>query len=547
MRGRTSIGRIGWLRGLALACVVLVAGLAHATPATSVPTPATTAPAASLQDTATARFFNRDIVTFRSRFLGNTPQMRARAAEANIERIVEHHGVAKATSQDAPQGVVILLDGQLVTVVTPADVDTLRNETLAGARDAILARLTDAVRASETARAPARLARGIGWSLIATVAMLLGLWILRWSLARLRSRVDAWATARLTRIPNESARQMALAFLASGRGLARVFAWILVLFVIEEWLRFCFAQFVWTQPWAGAMTQWMAGRLSKWGNAILHAVPGLVTAIVILLVARVFVQAIRLAFQGVEHGRFRLVGIDSQLAEPTRKIVVAIVWLFALAMAYPYLPGAETDAFKGLSLFVGLMVSLGASSIVGQAAGGFTLLYSRMMSVGDVVRVGDVEGTVQQIALFTTRIRTPLGVEVSFPNSVVMAGKLENLSRAPEGPGVWLQAVVVIGYDVPWRQVHRLLLDAARGTPDVIETPPPMVLQTALGDFGIEYRLRARIGDVQQRWIALSALHAQIQDVFNGAGVQIMTPHYEGDPETAKVVPRAHWEGSADG
>jgi small-conductance mechanosensitive channel len=528
----------------ALVCVVFAMPIAHATPATTVVAP----PAIrTTPEAATARFFNRDIVTFRSRFLGNTPEMRARAAEANIERIVEQAGEAKATAQAAPQGVIILLDGQLVTVVTPADVDGLRNETLDKARDGILSRLSEAVRVAETARAPGRLARGIAWCLAATAIVLLALWCLRFVATRLRKRADAWTTARLLRIPNESARHMALAFVASGRGFARVFAWIVILIVVEEWLRFCFAQFAWTQPWAGAMTGWMAGRLSKWGNAILHAVPGLVTAFVILLVARVFVQAIKLAFQGVEHGRFRLIGIDSSLAEPTRKLIVVLVWLFAVAMAYPYLPGAETDAFKGLSLFVGLMVSIGASSIVGQAAGGFTLLYSRTMNVGDVVRIGEAEGTVQQIGLFTTRIRTPMGVEVSFPNNVVMGGKLENLSRAPDGGGFWLQAVAVIGYEVAWRQVHRLLIDAAHATPGVVDDPPPFVLQTALGDFGIEYRLRARIADVQQRWIALSALHAQIQDAFNAAGVQIMTPHYEGDPETAKIVPRAHWEGHGEG
>ncbi|MGO4551317.1 mechanosensitive ion channel family protein [Lysobacter sp. 2RAF19] len=528
-----------------LACLVFVAGLAHATPATTVATPPSVRTADA--DSATARFFNRDIATFRSRFLGNTPEMRARAAEANIERIVEQPGVAQATFQNAPQGVIILLDGQLVTVVTPADVDRLRNETLDKTRADILARLTDSVNAAETARAPGRVARGIGWVVVATIVLLVVLWLLRLLATRLRTRADRWTTARLSRISNESARHMALAFMASGRGLARVFAWIVLLLVIEEWLRFCFSHFAWTQPWSGAMTAWMAGRFSKWGNAILHSVPGLVTAAFILVVARVFVQAIRLAFDGVAHGHFRLVGIDSQLAEPTRKLIIVIVWLFAIAMAYPYLPGAETDAFKGLSLFVGLMVSLGASSIVGQAAGGFTLLYSRTMSIGDVVRIGEIEGTVQQIALFTTRIRTPLGVEVSFPNNVVMGGKLENLSRAPDGPGLWLQAIAVIGYEVPWRQVHRLLMQAAHATPGVVEEPPPMVLQTALGDFGIEYRLRARIADVQARWVTLSALHAQIQDAFNAAGVQIMTPHYEGDPESAKIVPRAHWEGTGEG
>ena len=169
------------------------------------------------------------------------------------------------------------------------------------------------------------------------------------------------------------------------------------------------------------------------------------------------------------------------------------------------------------------------------------------MSVGDVVRIGDVEGIVQQIGLFTTRVRTPMGVEVSFPNNVVLGGRLENLSRAAEGPGMWLQALVVIGYEIPWRQVHRLLLEAASATQGVLEDPKPLVLQTALGDFGIEYRLRARIADVHRRWPILSDLHAHIQDAFNTAGVQIMTPHYEGDPESAKVVPKAHWEGRPPG
>lgn len=529
------------MRARLLLTAVLLAACActHAAPAA----PATTVARPVAAEHDTARFFNRDIVTFRSRFLGNTPSMRARAAENNIERIVELPGEAKVTWQRAPQGMIFLLDGQLVTLVTPADLDALRNETMDQARAAIVARLTDAVDAAETARAPQRLLRGIGWSLIATFIALATLFVLRFIAVRIRHRVDRFVAARLAGIRNEAARQMAQAFFASGRGLARVFAWIIVLIVLEEWLRFCFAQFAFTSPWASSMTAWMAGRLGHWGQAIVNAIPGLVTAVVILLVARLIAQAINLTFQGVHSGRFRFAGIDAQLAEPTRKIVIVIVWLFAIAMAYPYLPGAETDAFKGLSLFVGLMVSLGASSIVGQAAGGFTLLYSRTMAVGDVVRIGDVEGIVQQIGLFTTRVRTPMGVEVSFPNNVVLGGRLENLSRAHDGPGMWLQAMVVISYEVPWRQVHRLLVEAAGATDGVQKDPPPLVLQTALGDFGIEYRLRARIADVQKRWIILSDLHAHIQDAFNAEGVQIMTPHYEGDPESAKIVPKAHWEG----
>ncbi len=220
-----------------------------------------------------------------------------------------------------------------------------------------------------------------------------------------------------------------------------------------------------------------------------------------------------------------------------------VIWLFALAMAYPYLPGAETDAFKGLSVFVGLMVSLGASSIVGQAASGFTLLYSRTLMVGDVVRVGDTEGVALQIGLFTTRLRTPLGVEVSIPNNVVLAGELRNYSRDPQGPGLWLESALTIGYDAPWRQVHRLLLQAAAATDGVVADPPPHVVQSELGDVAVRYVLRVRVVEVERRWQVRSVLHAHIQDAFNAAGVQIMSPNYEGDPEQAKVVPKAYWEG----
>lgn len=528
-----------------LVLAICLIGLLSMAAARATPATPTTLVRPQAPEEATARFYNRDIATFRTTLLGNAPERRARLTEANIERIVEQPGLAKAGYQMVPSGVVILLDGQLVTIVTPADVDPLRNETLATLRDGIVARLAAAVDAAETARMPQRLLRGIGWSAVATLGLLAALWMLRGASRRLRHRADAWMTARLSGIRNEPARQMALAVMASGRGLARVGAWIFLLLIVEEWLRFCFAQFAFTQPWAGAMTGWIAGRLENWGNAILHAVPGLVTAFVILLFARLVAQAVRLVFQGVQHGRFELVGVDRQLAEPTRKIIIVIVWLFGIAMAYPYLPGADTDAFKGLSVFVGLMVSLGASSIVAQAAGGFTLLYSRTMAVGDVVRIGDVEGVVQQIGLFTTRVRTPMHVEVSFPNNVVLGGKLENLSRAADGPGMWLQATVVIGYDEPWRQVHRLLLEAAAATDGILRDPPPMVLQTALADFGIEYRLRARTADVTRRWITQSALHAAIQDAFNAAGMQIMTPHYEGDPESPKIVAKAHWDGKS--
>jgi len=504
------------------------------------------APAAHANAPAVLRYFNRDIVVLREPFFGNSPERRARVAEANIARLIDEPGAAKVTWQAVPQGVAILMSGQLVTVLVPGDRDALRGQTLDQLRVQTVSRLSAAVDAAEQARMPQRVLQGLLWVAVATVVAIGALWLLNAFVRRVRHRVDAWVARRLSQLKSESARHMLTALIASARGLARVATWVLVLLMFEEWLRFALGRFPYTQPWAQAMTQWIATRTAGFGSAILTALPGLFSALLIFLLARLVTQAVRVTFHGVEAGRFQLLGVDQQLAEPTRKIITAVIWLFALAMAYPYLPGAETEAFKGLSVFVGLMVSLGASSIVGQAAGGFTLLYSRTMTPGDVVRIGETEGTVQQIGLFTTRLRTPLGVEVSYPNNVVLGGMLHNYSRNPDGPGMWIEAAVTIGYDAPWRQVHRLLLDAAQRTPNIQATPAPFVAQTALSDFYVEYVLRARIADVHQRLVARSTLHANIQDTFNEAGVQIMSPNYEADPETPKIVPKAHWEGMDD-
>lgn len=364
-----------------------------------------------------------------------------------------------------------------------------------------------------------------------------------WLGRRLRERAKRWIQRTEAAASQGSVRHLLTGVRIVGDWLLRILVAIALFLVAEEWLRFVLGQFGFTRPWADAMTGWMLDLLRGWGHSIAGALPGLFAAILIFLLARLLTHTVSLTFRGVAEGRFQLFGIDQVLAEPTRKLVNVVIWLFALAMAYPYLPGSDTDAFKGLSVLVGLMVSLGASGIVGQAAGGFTILYSRTMSVGDYVRSGEVEGVVLQIGLFTTRLRTIAGVEVSIPNNVVLSGQLHNFSRHPDGPGMWMETGVTIGYDTPWRQVHRLLLAAASRTPGVAREPAPFVLQAVLSDFYVDYRLRVRVDDPLRRFAVLSELHAQIQDTFNAAGVQIMSPNYEADPDRPKLVPREHWDG----
>jgi len=215
--------------------------------------------------------------------------------------------------------------------------------------------------------------------------------------------------------------------------------------------------------------------------------------------------------------------------------------LFAIVMTYPYMPGSQTDAFKGVSVFLGLMITLGSSGLVNHIMSGFMLTYSRAVRMGDFVRIGDVEGTVTHLGVLSVKVRTPFHEDVTIPNAVVVSQTTTDYSRYGDAQGVFTPTSVTIGYDAPWRQVQELLLLAAGRTPGLRREPKPMVLQEALQDFYVKYTLIVCLERQESRPFTLHALHAHIQDLFNEYGVQIMSPNYVLDPAAPKVVPKDHW------
>ena len=327
------------------------------------------------------------------------------------------------------------------------------------------------------------------------------------------------------------------------RRLIILIAWVLALALATGWLTFVLEQFPYTRPWGEQLGVNLLGILKEIALAIVAALPGLLFVVVIFVIARAVIRTAEVFFRRVEQGKLEVGWIDPDTSRPTRRIFNFVIWVFALAMAYPYLPGAQTEAFKGLSVLVGLMVTIGASSVVGQAFNGLILMYTRAFRGGDYVRIGDSEGTVMELGLFATRLRTGLGEEVTLPNSGVMAGTVKNYSRAVPGTGYVVDTVVTIGYSTPWRQVHEMLEDAARRTADIAKAPAPMVRQTALSDFYVEYRLIAYtpVEAPARRVDVLNQLHGNILDVFNEHGVQIMSPHYMMDTKEPQVVPKEKW------
>jgi small-conductance mechanosensitive channel len=217
------------------------------------------------------------------------------------------------------------------------------------------------------------------------------------------------------------------------------------------------------------------------------------------------------------------------------------VLVLVAVIAYPYIPGSSSDAFKAISLFIGVLLSLGSSSFLSNLIAGYSLTYRRAFRMGDRVKIGEIVGDIIAVRLQVTHVRTLKNEEVIIPNSQILNSEVTNYSSMAHQPGVILHTTIGIGYETPWRQVEAMLLIAAQRTPGTLKVPAPFVLQKSLGDFAIVYELNVYSNDEHSMPRQYTALHHQILDIFNEYGVQIMTPAYERDPDAPKVVPKQQW------
>jgi small-conductance mechanosensitive channel len=527
--------------GLSLSLMAPTAVLADA------PEPA--ASAARVSSDAVLELNSRRIASFRATLLGDTPTERVTLARNAVQEVLDQGGPGQVRRVPAGDALRFEIDGAPVFFLVPEDTRGARGANLLEVLGPdVERRLQMAVKEARERSDPRLIAIAAAYSLGASA--------LAYTLARLilaaRHRVLAGLGQRLEgwrqRLPGAKLlagyaehAQTGLQFAVTALG------WVLLLLLFDLWLTFVLRQFAYTRPWGERSTAWLLEVLQQFALAAVGAVPGLLTAGLIFVIARLVARANSLFLQRVERGELQLGWLDRDTADPTRRLGNVLIWLFALAMAYPFLPGANSEAFKGVSVLAGLMLSLGASSVVGQAMSGLSLMYSRALRRGEYVKIGETEGTVTELGLFATKVHTGMGEEVCLPNSVVFSQPVRNFSRlVPDGQFV-MHTAVTIGYATPWRQVHAMLLEAARRTPSVATEPAPYVVQTALSDFYVEYRLCAQSCNQapRRRAQAMNELHGHVQDVFNENGVQIMSPHYMADPPEPQIAPTG--AGSGDG
>ncbi|HZJ55645.1 MAG TPA: mechanosensitive ion channel domain-containing protein [Myxococcaceae bacterium] len=476
---------------------------------------------------ATLQVANRKVFTFRATVAGSTPAERLASAQARLEQVPTRGPVEQVETRPvqlgSDKGTAVLVGPRLLFIVAEGDVDLQAGETTEGVARQAAQVLTEAQDAEREQRSVRLLVRSLLLALVATTIAAGLLWLF------VRARRAAHAgVAGISR--REPFRLWGVDFgptiRSTLRGLVFILFWALVLSVVEVWLTYVLSLFPLTRPWSDALLGSVLRLLSGLGRKILGGVPDLLTAVVILLIGRAVARFVSNVVHRVEEGTATLPGVYPETAGATRRLLVGMVWLITIAAAYPYLPGSGSEAFKALSLVVGLGLSLGSTGIVAQAMSGLVVIYSRALSRGDCVRIGDIEGVVTEVHILSTRILTIQGEEVTIPNTVVVNGPVKNFGRASKGQGALVSARVSIGYDAPWRKVHALLLDAARDTAGLRADPAPYVLQRALDDFYVQYELVAAVKNPVDRPLVASALHARIQDGFNAAGLQIMSPHF---------------------
>lgn len=488
----------------------------------------------------TVTFWNRPIVELRAGFDDIAPHDRAARIEHRIQQLSDEAllgtVVAKPAQIGGLKGWLITVDDTPVFGLLPEDIDPESGKTVEQVAKQAASRLESVLRAMVQQKRLPILLRGVGFVLLATVLLSLVLWVIM----RLRRRALEPFFERVERRPKIAfGIDMAPIFAGVHRAAIKLTAFAAAVVALYLWLTFVLVQFPYSRPWGETLREALIRALGRLGTAALGEMPNLFTVLVIFLVTRIITHAIGGLLRGIEEGTISVGWLEPETVKPTHRVIIGLIWIFALTLAYPYIPGSDTVAFKGISVLLGVMVSIGSAGLINQVMSGLAIIYSRTFRVGDYVRAGEHEGTVSQIGVLSCKITNRKHEETTIPNAVLIGQTVTNYSRL--SPNVVATTAVTIGYDVPWRQVHALLMQAAERTPGICQEPQPFVLQPALADFYVEYQLIVYIERIEERVFVLSALHAHIQDMFNEFGVQIMSPHFVSQPEGAIVVPKSKW------
>ncbi len=308
--------------------------------------------------------------------------------------------------------------------------------------------------------------------------------------------------------------------------LSKAVRWFINAFQLYITIPVLFSIFPPTQRLAEVLFGYILSPLKEIFSSFLNYVPNLFTILVIIGVTRYIIKFLHFITKEIENENLQIPGFYPEWSKTTFNIVRVLVLAFMFIMIFPYLPGSDSPVFQGVSVFLGIIFSLGSSSVIGNLVAGIVMTYMRPFKIGDRIKINDLIGDVVEKTPFVTRIKTPKKEYITVPNSNILSSNVINFSTSKENEGIILHSTVTIGYDVPWRKVHEILINAALKTDKILKVPKPFVLQTSLDDFYVSYQINAYSMFPNMQPIMYSELHQNIQDEFFAGGVEILSPHY---------------------
>jgi small-conductance mechanosensitive channel len=533
-----AVTAVGLLLGALTIALAMSTGRAHAAEESQ------TREADSEADLPSAPVVIDGAVLFRVRGTSVFPADKRAAAIASRIRALAADRTVPADAVHAVEteiGSAIEAGGHRVMMVVEADAryESLSRKVLT---EALVRTVREAVSSYRQARSRDALIRTGVYSGVATLVLATLVALVIWLSRRAQRALEATYRQRVQSVGIQSfqilrAEQIWVALRRALLG-ARTLVILVLAFV---YLQYVLGLLPWARGASSRLLQYILDPLATMGWGVVNALPDLLFLVILFVVTRYLLKVVHLFFAAVGRGEVALSGFEREWADPTYKLLRVAIVALALVVAYPYIPGSGSDAFKGISIFIGIVFSLGSSSTIANIIAGYTMTYRRAFRMGDRVKIGDIVGDVTEMRLQVTHLRTIKNEEVIIPNSSILTNEVVNYSSLAHRLGLILHTRVGIGYETPWRQVEAMLLIAAERTPGIMREPKPFVRQLSLGDFAVTYEVNVYCDIPQAMSQIYTALHRNILDVFNEHGIQIMTPAYEGDPESPKVVPKDQW------
>jgi small-conductance mechanosensitive channel len=488
---------------------------------------------------------DRIIFYMKAQVPGFSPRERARSVSERIKTVAEDLTIpidSLSTSDfNKPLTVIMAKDELLITPVLDEDAkaEGRSRQQLAAA---YTEEVTSAIEQYRTAHSRKRIIVASLYLLVATLVLITLLYLLNRLYRAGDAKIRAWTDSKRISIHIQSLQLVPAehikATLVGASKIIRFAAYITLLYVYV-YLGLSF--FPLTNQFAGQLLNYILLPLSAMARGVWAQIPNLVILAIIAVITYYAVKLAGLFFREIEKGSISFKGFYPEWGQPTFKIARVLILAFAGVIAFPYVPGSESPAFKGISIFLGVLFSLGSTSAISNILAGYTLTYRRIFKVGDRVKIADFTGDVIDTRLQVVHLRTIKNEEIVVPSSMIVNSHVINYSSLARKQGLILHTTVTIGYDTPWRQVEALLLMAAERTPGLMREPVPFILQKSLDDFYVAYELNVYTDDPLKMAQTYTDLHRSILDAFNEYGVQIMSPSYRGDPGGLKIVPKDQW------